>query len=193
MTCHWLMQNGLLPEDVVFVEVGSSAGVVDALRTGAIDALCNPDPAMFGLEHRNEIRLLGEARTLMASRKLMGGPVPGSCLWARTDFLQRQPELTQALTDAVVHALKWLQTAGLTDILKTVPATHWEGDRAIYLGAFEKLRESYALDGVFAANDVANAWRAYNRLPNRLGGGQPVLSSTYSNSFAVKSKNRFSA
>jgi len=191
MACHWLMQNGLLPEDVVFVEVGTSAGVIDALRTGAIDALCNPDPIMFGLEQRNEIRILGEARTLAASRKLMGGPVLGACLWARSDFLQKQPELAQALSDGVVHALKWLQTAGLTDILKTVPSTHWEGDRAIYLGAFEKLRESYALDGLVAADAVANAWQAYNRLPNRPAGNRPLLASTYTNSFAAKSKSRF--
>lgn len=193
MVCHWLLQNGLLPEDVVFVEVGSSAGVVEALRSGAIDALCNPDPVMHGLVQRNEIRLIGEARTLMATRKLLGGLVPGSCLWARTDYLQRQPELAQALSDAVVHALKWLQTAGLTDILKTVPASHWEGDRAIYLGAFEKLRESYALDGLFAADAVHNAWIAYNRLPDRQMGSRPVLASTYTNSFASKSKTRFLA
>jgi len=191
MACHWLMQNGLSPEDVVFVEVGSSASVVDALRSGAIDALCNLDPIMYALEQRNEIRIMGEARTLAASRKLLGGAVPGACLYARSDFLQKQPELTQALSDAVVHALKWLQTSGLTDILKTVPAKHWEGDRAIYLGAFEKLRESYALDGLFAAEAVANAWNAYNRLPYRQLGNRPVLASTYTNSFAAKSKNRF--
>ncbi len=193
MACHWLMQNGLLPEDVVFVEVGSSTGAVDALRSGTIDALCNPDPIMYGLEQRNEIRLMGEARTLLASQKLMGGSVPGACLWARSDFLQRQPELAQALSDAVVHALKWLQTAGLTDIFKTVPSTYWEGDRAIYLGAFEKQRESYALDGVLSAEAVANAWRAFNRLPHRQGGSRPILDSTYTNRFTAKSKTRFLA
>ncbi len=193
MVCHWLMQNGLLPEDVVFVEVGASASVVDALRSGAIDALCHSDPIMYGLEQRNEIRLLGEARTLAASRKLMGGPISGACLWARSDYLQKQPELTQALSDAVVHALKWLQTAGLTDILKTVPPAHWEGDRAIYLGAFEKLRESYALDGLFSAEAVANAWHAFNRLPDRQVAVRPILNSTYTNSFAAKSKTRYGA
>lgn len=193
MTCQWLLQNGLLPEDVVFVEVGSSAGAADALRGGLIDALCNPDPLMYGLEQKNEIRLLAEARTLMSTRKLMGGPVPGACLFAKTDFLQRQPDLAQALSDAVVHALKWLQTAGLTDILKTVPSSHWVGDRAIYLGAFEKLRESYALDGLLAGEDVVNAWHAYNRLPSRSGGGRLALASTYTNSFALKAKTRFAA
>jgi NitT/TauT family transport system substrate-binding protein len=129
----------------------------------------------------------------MSTRKLMGGPVPGACLFAKTDFLQRQPDLAQALSDAVVHALKWLQTAGLTDILKTVPPWHWAGDRAIYLGAFEKLRESYALDGLFAADAVANAWRVHTRLPGRLNSARLPLASTYTNGFALKSKNRFAA
>ena len=193
MACHWLMQNGLLPEDVVFVEVGSSAGAMEALRVGLIDALCNPDPVMHALEQRNEIRLLGEARTLMATRKLLGAQVPGSCLWARAEVLQKQPEMVQALSDAVVHALKWLQTAGLTDVLKTVPPAHWGGDRAVYLGAFEKLRESYALDGLMASEDVVQAWHVHNRLPNRLGSTKLALGTLYTNSFALKSKARFAA
>lgn len=193
MACQWLLQNGLLPEDVVFVEVGSSLSVVDALRHGVIDALCNPDPVMHWLEQKNEIRMMGEARTLLSTRKLMGGPVPGACLWAKADFLQRHSEVAQALTDAVVHALKWLQTAGLTDILKTVPAAHWLGDRAIYLGAFEKLRESYALDGLIPGEAVLNAWRAHTRLPH-MGSGVPLpLERTYTNVFAAKSKIRFGA
>lgn len=193
MTCQWLLQNGLLPEDVVFVEVGSSPSVAGALRSGAIDALCNPDPVMQGLEQKNDLRLLWEAHSLMATRKLMGGPVPGACLFARADFLQRQPDLAQALSDAVVRALKWLQTAGLTDILKTVPPPHWWDDRAVYLGAFERLRESYALDGVIAADAVVNAWRAHSRLPGRLNGVRLPVGQTYTNTFAIKSKTRFAA
>lgn len=193
MACQWLLQNGLLPENVVFVEVGSSAGAVDALRMGAIDALCNPDPLMYGLEQKNEIRLMGETRTLTSTRKLMGGPVPGACLFSRADFLQRQSDVAQALSDAVVHALKWLQTAGLTDILKTVPTPHWFGDRAVYLGAFEKLRESYALDGLIDGDAVRTAWRAHARLPGRLNGVRLSVASTYTNAFSVKSKSRFAA
>ncbi len=193
MTCQWLMKNGLLPEDVVFVEVGSSAAVADALRSGVIDVLCNPDPVMYGLEQKNDIRVLAEARTLMSTRKLLGGQVPGACLFAKADFLQRQPDVAQALSDAVVHALKWLQTAGLTDILKTVPPIHWLGDRAVYLGAFEKLRESYALDGLIAPDAVTDAWRAHVRLPGRSVSPRLPLAQTYTNGFTLKSKKRFSA
>jgi len=38
----------------------------------------------------------------------------------------------------MVHALKWLQTAGPSDLIKTVPENHFQGDRALYLAAFER-------------------------------------------------------
>jgi NitT/TauT family transport system substrate-binding protein len=193
MARQWLKANGLVAEDVVFVEVGSSAGVVDALRSGAIDALCNPDPVMHWLELRNEVRLLAEARSLHGTRQVMGGAVPGACLWAHGDFLQRYPDRVQTLSNGVVHALKWLQTAGLTDILKTVPSNHWMGDRAAYLGAFEKLRESYSLDGLVRASEVQHAWRAHVRLLARAPVMRFVPERTFTNAFAQKSKQRFLA
>ena len=193
MACQWLLQNGLLPEDVVFVPVGATGAVIESLRSGAMDALCNPDPVMHWLEQKNEIRVLCETRTLAATRKLLGGVVPGACLMAPTEFVQRHPERVQALSDGVVHALKWLQTAGLTDILKTVPLSHWLGDRAIYLGAFEKLRESYAVDGVLQPLEVWNAWRAHTRLPGVISQGRVLPDKTFTNVFAQKSKARFLA
>lgn len=193
MACQWLLQHGLLPEDVTFIEVGTSLGVVDALRSGAIDALCNPDPVMHWLEQKNEIRILGEARSMAATRKVMAGDVPGPCLFARADFLERQPAVAQALSDGVTHTLKWLQTAGLTDILKTVPAQYWMGDRAIYLGAFEKLRESYATDGLIQGEAVFNSLRAFSRLSSQPLMPRPMLERMYTNNFSGKSKARFSA
>lgn len=190
MACHWLMQNGLMPQEVVFVEVGSSGAALEAMRTGGIDALCNPDPTMHWLEHKNDIRVLGEARSLVSTRKLLGGLVPGACLMARGEFLQKQADVAQALSDAVVRALKWLQTAGVTDMLKTVPAHHWMGDRAVYLGAFDKLRESYALDGLMAPDAVKTAWLAHKRLPLPSGRSVLNLERTYTNAFAAKSPSR---
>ena len=202
-----LQQKGLAYQG--FVQIGRAPQVAlgVSMRKGAVmrsvmelrgarigvSALCNPDPVMHALEQKNEIRILGDARTMAATRKVMTGDVPGACLFARTDYLQRQPEVAQALSDGVIHALKWLQTAGLTDILKNVPPAHWLGDRAIYLGAFEKLRESYAMDGLFDAHAVLNAWRAHARLMGYGPMNRQALDRIYTNNFAGKSKSRFSA
>lgn len=188
--CQWLLRHGLTLDDVVFVPVGSSPGVMDALRSGSIDALCNPDPVMHWLEQKNEIRLLGDARTLQGTRQLMGGLVPGASLFAHADFMQRHPDRVQALSDGVIQALKWLQTAGPTDILKTVPASHWMGDRAIYLGAFEKLRESYAVDGLVRTEEVAHAWRLHAKLIGSFGPRQIMPERTFTNAFVQKSRLR---
>lgn len=188
---QWLLRQGLAAEDVVFVPVGSSQGVIEALRSGSIDALCNPDPVMHWLEQKNDIRLLGDARTLQGTRQLMGGSVPGASLLAHADFLQQHPDRVQALSDGVVQALKWLQTAGLTDILRTVPASHWMGDRAIYLGAFEKLRESYAVNGMVRVEDVTHAWRVHAKLIGAFGPKQIVPERTFTNAFAQKSAHRW--
>jgi NitT/TauT family transport system substrate-binding protein len=189
MACQWLRRHGLSTDEVVFVEVGSSAGVLDALRAGSIDALCNPDPVMHWLEQKNEIRLLGETRTLAGTRQVMGGAVPGASLFAHADFLQRQSERVQALTDAVVLALKWLPSAGLTDILKTVPPSHWSWDRAAYLGAFEKLRESYAVDGLIRGPEVNRAWQAHAGLKGVTAQTRISPDRTFTNLFANSAQN----
>ena len=189
MACQWLRRHGLSADDVVFVEVGSSTGVLDALRAGSIDALCNPDPIMHWLEQKNEIRLLAETRTLAGTRQVMGGAVPGASLFAHADFLQRQPERVQALTDAVVLALKWLPSAGLTDILKTVPPSHWSWDRAAYLGAFEKLRESYAVDGLIRGPEVNRAWQAHAGLKGVTAQTRIFPDRTFTNLFANSAQN----
>lgn len=189
MACQWLKRHGLSPDDVVFVEVGSSTGALEALRSGNIDALCNPDPVMHWLEQRNEIRLLGETRTLAGTRQVMGGAVPGASLFTHSEFLQRQPERVQALTDALVLALKWLPSAGLKDILKTVPSSHWSWDRAAYLGAFEKLRESYAVDGLIRGAEVNRAWQVHVGLKGSTQQTRIWPERTFTNIFAKSAQN----
>jgi NitT/TauT family transport system substrate-binding protein len=142
---------------------------------------------------KNEVLLVGEARSLQGTQQVMGASVPGASLIAREEFLQRHPESAQALSDGVVRALKWLQTAGPTDLFKHVPPAYWMNDRAAYLGAFEKLRESYALDGLIQEDTVLNLWRAQARLTGRLQTSRVLLARTFNNTFALRSKNRFKA
>lgn len=186
---QWVHQMGLLPDEVQYVEVGSATAAVEALRSGQIDLLCNPEPQMTGLELRGELVLVAETRSLSGTRKLFGGLVPGSCLLTRPEVLQRQPAMVQALCDGMVLALKWLRTAGPTDILRTVPSPYWMGDRAVYLGALERLREAFFTDGQIDGEAVMLAWRHHQRLltPGRSG---PPPGRAYTNEFAQKSRQR---
>lgn len=188
---HWQKQLGLANDVLQYVEVGgTTAAVMEAMRSGSIDALCHVDPILHYLEQKNELRIMAETRTLISSQRFFGGPMVSACLFAKSEFLQKRPEAAQALTTGVIRALNWLKTAGPTDILKTVPSQHWMGDRAIYLGALEKVRDSYSLDGRFANDALQTAWRARaDRLALDRSSGS-TLSRAYTNEFALNVKRR---
>lgn len=190
MSSQWLLRQGISPQEVRFVEVGTSATALGALWEGQIDALCNPDPMIHWLEQRGELRLIAEARTPAGTRQLAGGPLPGGCLMAREEFLQRNPQLIAALTDGLLSALRWLHTAGPTDLFKTVPVAPWLSDRAVYLGALEKLRDGYARDGLIQEEAVFNAWRMHARLAAQAPSSRNLLARTYTNLFAAQAARR---
>lgn len=74
--------------------------------------------------------------------------MPAACLYAPLEFIQKNPNTCQAMANAIVHGLKWLQTAGPSDIIKTVPENYLLGDRGLYLASFSKVRDAIALDGI---------------------------------------------
>jgi NitT/TauT family transport system substrate-binding protein len=104
-------------------------------------------------------------------------------LFAKEDFLKKRHEAAHLLTQGVVRALNWLKTAGPSDILKIIPTTYWMGDRAIYLSAFGKVRESYSLDGAFANEALETAWRARASRVTTERANWTTLSQSYTNDF----------
>jgi len=188
-----LSRAGLKAGDVSFIGVGTSAGALAALRSGQIDAMSNIDPVMTMLEQKGDVRIIVDTRTLKGTREVFGGPMPAGCLYAPLDFLQKNPNTAQALTYAMVHALKWLQTAGPSDIIKTVPESYLLGDRGLYLASFEKVREAIALDGVLPEEGSRTALRALASFDATLKADKIDLAKTYTNQFAARAKARFKA
>lgn len=188
-----LSRAGIKAGDVSFIGVGTSAGALTALRSGQIDAICNIDPVMTMLEQKGDVRVVFDTRTLKGTNEVFGGPMPAACLYAPMEFLQKNPNTAQALTNAIVHGLKWLQTAGPGDIIKTVPESYLLGDRGLYLASFDKVRESIALDGVFPEEGGKTALRALASFDATLKADRIDLSKTWTNQFAARAKARFKA
>jgi NitT/TauT family transport system substrate-binding protein len=188
-----LARAGVSAADVIFVGVGTATSALAALRSGQIDALCSIDPVMTMLEQKGEVRIVVDTRTLRSTREFFGGAMPAGCLYAPIDFLQKYPNTVQALAHGIVHALKWLQTAGPSDIVKTVPEPYLLGDRGLYLASFEKVRETLALDGVFPEDGGRTALRALASIDATLRADKIDLARTWTNQYALRAKARFKA
>ena len=188
-----LSRSGLKAEDVSFVGVGTAAGALTAFRSGQLDAMCNVDPVMTMLEQKGEIRIIADTRTMKGTVDVFGGVMPAGCLYAPLEFVQKNPNTVQALTNAMVRSLKWLQTAGPSDIIKTVPEAYLLGDRALYLASFNKVREAISTDGILSAEEPRTAARTLASFDPAVKLDKINLGKTYTNEFAKKAKERFKA
>ncbi len=188
-----LSRGGLKASDVSFIGVGTAAGALTAFRAGQIDAMCNVDPVMTMLEQRNEIRIIADTRTLKGTVDVFGGAMPAGCLYAPIEFIQKHPNTIQALTNAMVRSLKWLQTAGPSDIIKTVPEAYLLGDRALYLASFNKVREAFSPDGLIPDEGPRTALKVLASFDSSIKPDKIELSKTYTNAFAKLSKERLKA
>lgn len=188
-----LARGGLRPSDVTFIEVGTAQGALSALRSGQIDVLSHVDPVMTILEQKGEIRLIADTRTLKGTVDVFGGPMPSGCLYAPSSFIQKNPNTVQAVTYAMAHALKWLQTAGPLDILRTVPPSFLLGDRALYLAAFHKVRDAISPDGMMSDFGPRHVARVLASFDPSIRFDKIELSKTFTNEFAKKAKDRFKA
>lgn len=188
-----LSRGGLKAGDVSFIGVGVAAGALTAMRSGQIDAISNTDPVMTMLEQKGDVNIISDTRTLKGTLDVFGGPMPAACLYAPLEFIQKYPNTTQALANAIVRSLKWLQTAGPGDIIRTVPEAYLLGDRALYLASFDKVREAISPDGVVMADGPKTALDAIASFDLGVKADKINLAKTFTNDFARRAKEKFKA
>ena len=188
-----LRKVGLRAADVQYVPLANAAAAVQAFRRGDLDAISYTDPTVTHLEQLGALRVVADTRSTRGTSEVFGGPMPSGCLCAPAEFLTQYPKASQALADAMVHALKWLQTAGPSDIIKTVPERYFQGDRALYLAAFTRVREAWTADGLMPENGPATAARMLAQFEAPEQVRKVDLARTFTNEFARKAKARFRA
>jgi len=119
--------------------------------------------------------------------------MPAACFYTRADFVKNHPNTCQGLANAIVRGLKWLQTAGPSDIIKTVPESYLLGDRALYLASFNKVREALALDGILPEDGARTALKALASFDPQVRPDKIDLSRTFTNDFARRAKEKYKA
>lgn len=184
-----LASAGLSSDDVAIVGVGTGPTAVAAVRGGQLDAIANVEPAIALLERSGAIKVVAEAVTEKGSRAVFGAVLPAGCLYTKEDFIRKNPNTVQALTNAIVRALKWLQKASAEDVAKTVPPEYLAGDRNTYLAALDKSREAYSKDGLIPAAGVQSLYNVLRSFdPAVKDAPNLMVGQTYDAAFAQRAQ-----
>lgn len=186
-----LLQAGVNQQRVSFIPLGSSLNAIQAIKDGLVDALCASDPLMTLLDKRGEINIVRNLHSVRETTRVFSGMLPGNCVCVPTALVTKDPKSCQSLVNAVARALKWLRTAGPSDLLHTMTDSVFLPDRAIYLNAIDNLRESYSIDGILSQEAYANALRIQNVWEPASSADRNAASVPFTNGFMLQAKKRF--
>src|SRR5262249_58422507 len=104
-------------------------------------------PSTLILEREGVVTPVVDTRTAKGLDYPYGGPFAGSSFYMRDDFIAKNPNTTQAFVNAVVKAVRWLQTASVDQIVEAVPPDYYGGDKARYAKMIALNRPAFAKDG----------------------------------------------
>jgi NitT/TauT family transport system substrate-binding protein len=154
---YMMSKAGLKPADASYIGVGIGPSAVAAIKKGEIDALSNLDPMITKLEQDGDIKIIADSRTEEGTRAIFGGSNPAAVMYVKQDFIEKNPNTVQALTNAFYKTLRWLEQATPEQIAATVPEDYYLGDKALYVAAVKANKPVYSISGVIPAAGMQSA------------------------------------
>ena len=190
-----LMQRaGVNYKEASFISIGTGLSAVAAVRSGSeLDAIVNLDPAINALVDNGEVVVLADSRTEEGTRAAFGGPYLADCLYAKIDFVKANPNTAQAIANAIVHAMQWLKTASIDDIIKSLPPEYYQTDEKLYRKSLEKNLAAFQWDGIVSNEAVASVWKAISILEPELKSAKVEFEKTYDNKLVERALAKYRA
>lgn len=181
-----MAKAGLQPTDAAFIGVGTGAGAVAAMKKGDIDVMSNLDPVISKLEADGDAVAIIDTRTEAGTRALFGGTNPAACLYAKGDFIEKNPQTCQRLVNAFSKALKWMASAKPEDIAGSVPEAYFLGDKGVYLKSLAAVKDSYSQTGVISEEGHKSILDMLVKLDKEMAGAAIARDKTFVGSFVAK-------
>lgn len=181
-----MVKAGLKASDAPIIGVGAGASAVAAIKQKQVDVISHLDPVTSKLEADGDVVALIDTRTEAGTKALFGGSNPAAVLYLKGDFAEKNPVTTQKLVNALVKALKWLETATPEQVADLVPAEYHLGDKPLYLRSVKNSLESYSRTGVSTPEAMKSMYDALKLLDPEMASSNVDLGKTFIDSFAKK-------
>jgi NitT/TauT family transport system substrate-binding protein len=185
-----LAKAGLKPDAVSIIGVGATAGAIAIMQRGEIDAMANLDPVITMLESGGDFVPVIDTRTAKGMQEVYGGAYAAGSIYVPVEFSKKYPNTAQAVVNAMMRALRFIQTSTPDQIIAAVPATYYT-DKALYKAALEKNIETFKHDGLISMDAAQNVHRDLKSFDPGVQSATIDLAKTLNMSFAQKAGQKF--
>jgi NitT/TauT family transport system substrate-binding protein len=189
-----LERAGVPWREASYVSIGTGLSAVAAMRTGGeLDAVVNLDPAINALIDGGDAVVLVDARTEKGTVAAFGGAYLADCLYVKTEFLKANPNTSQALANAIVHAMQWLKTASIDEIIKSLPPDYYRANEKLYRKSLEDNLAAFQWDGIVTTEAVKNVWDSIAVLEPEFRQAKVDFARTYDNTLIERALAKYRA
>jgi NitT/TauT family transport system substrate-binding protein len=185
-----LAKAGLKPDAVATVGVGATAGAVAIMKRGEIDAISNLDPVISQLESDGTIVAVVDTRSTKGMQDVYGGAYAAGCIYVPVDFAKKYPNTAQAVVNAMVRALRFIQSSTPDQIVAAVPSEYYT-DKALYKAALIKNLDGFRQDGFISTEASQNVYRDLKTFDPGLQTATVDLAKTVNMTFQQKAAQKY--
>jgi NitT/TauT family transport system substrate-binding protein len=184
-----LKKNAVDAGSVGVIGVGLAATAIAAMEQGSVDAAVMLDPAVTLLQGKyKDLRILSDTRTQKDTIDVFGGEYPGGALYTRAEWIEKNPKVAQALTNAVLSTLKWIRSNTPEAIMAKMPAELVGADKALYLAALKNTLPMYSTTGRMDPKGAQAVLDVFSQSSPDVAKAKIDLSKTYTNRFVDAAK-----
>jgi NitT/TauT family transport system substrate-binding protein len=152
---HYLRKNGGDPASVAIVGTGAANTTVVAAGQGLIDAVVTGEPATTVIgKQLTGVRMLFDTRTPEGAQALFGSDYPAATLYAQKPWVDSHPKEAQALTNAIIDSLAFIESNKPQDIVNKMPQEIQGTNKELYLELMTNMSHIFAKGGRFTEGGV---------------------------------------
>lgn len=152
---HYLRKNGVDPNQVAIVGTGAANTTVVAAQQNLMDACVTGEPATTVISKQlTGVRMLFDTRTPEGAKELFGSDYPAATLYAMKDWIDSHAKEAQALTDAIIETLAFMETNTPQQVVDKMPPEIQGTNKALYLELFTNMSHIFAKGGRFTEGGV---------------------------------------
>lgn len=145
-----LFNNGVAPNEVSVVSIGTGPSSLAALERGKVDAAILVGSAISTFERRNpDALLLQDSRSADGARKMFGSDIfPTSSLMAQSSWLKANSGTARRFAASVLRAMGWMRTHTAEDVRAKMSESERLPDVQADLQAIRQAQRTLSPDGV---------------------------------------------
>jgi NitT/TauT family transport system substrate-binding protein len=178
------VHNNVPLDQVHAVSEQAGSTFVAAMQNNQIDVGVTTEPTVSALLAKKAAKIIVDMRSVSGTEAALGGPYPGTALSFETSWVDQNKTTVQKMVNALVEALKYIQTHSAAQITAVVPtADYGAAGKTAYEEALANEIGMFSPTGLMVTDGPQSVDRVLSQFDKSVEGKTVNLSKTYTDSF----------